>query len=847
MQRLEMKQKSPWLLYTLFAASGFSALVYEVLWTRYLSLIFGASMLSVCIVVGAFMVGLALGNYGFGRIADRAKNPLQLYALLELAIAASALALPALFAITQQIFGSIAPSLSQPYLLSSLRLILASLLLLPATICMGGTLPLMCRVVTSGDAERALGRLYAVNTAGAVLGCVGAGFYLIPWLGHQYTGYVAAAVNLLIAATVGILIRQKYSLRVRPSAALPISGQNSSQLNRSLVLSAVFVIGMSSLAFEVLWTRLFVLFLGNTTYAFSSILGVFLAGLTLGGYVYARWLGRGPNPVQRFIVLMALCALFVLIPALYYDKLAYLFLAAQLGAGDNWALLTLWRIGLATVVILPPAFFAGSLLPAGLGLLHPRSDAVGRSVGAILLLNTLGAVTGNTLVALLLIPTFGLLGSFCIIAMGLLSGAALLYATSAEKFRFYPALIVCVAVIGLAIYQPRWNPVLLNSGVYLYAQAKVQRGGLDADLLDRTTLFSREGLESTVAVFQKANGMRLFTVNGKVDGGTNDMSTQVLLGQLPMLVHPAPRSVLVIGLGTGITLAEVATHAAAQVEGVEISPEMVDASSFFSDINRDVLKSPNVRLSIQDARNFLLINERKYDVIISEPSNPWQVGNGNLFTREFYRLVASRLNPGGIFCQWYPLYDMPPAYLKIASATILDTFPNALVFADPADLIILASPEESPLKIDYLRLQEKYNSSAAKESLARLEVASAPDLLANFFFSGATPLAKLGKDTRINTDDLALFEQARPSQGQYLEENRTMLSRAQTGTLSTDQPLVNFGATAEAARNNLMQLSFSFAAGGRPVDAGILQALLARQLQLSDLKTEKESFDHKSL
>ena len=463
------------------------------------------------------------------------------------------------------------------------------------------------------------------------------------------------------------------------------------------------------------------------------------------------------------------------------------------------------------------------------------------------MLNTLGAVLGNSLAALVLIPTFGLLGSFCIQSMGVLVVASFLYARCAEKFHYYPAVVVGVATIALLIYQPRWHPVLLNSGVYLYTQVKAQKDWLSTELLDRKALFSTEGLESTVAVFQTVNGQRFFTVNGKVDGGTNDMATQILLGQLPMLIHPSPRSVLVIGLGTGVTLSEVATHNVEQVEGVEIAPEVVAASRFFSDINRDVLKSPKVRLTIQDARNYLLINEQKYDVIISEPSNPWQVGNGNLFTREFYRLVASRLNPGGIFCQWYPLYDMPPAYLKIASATILDTFPSALVFADPDDLIVLASPDQSPLEIDYIRFQDKFNRASAKESLAQLGVTHASELLANFFFSGSTPVEKLSKGARVNTDDLALYEQARPSQGQYLDENRTMLSRAQTSTLSVDQPIANFGVSAEAARSNLMQLSISFATAGRPVDAGILQSLLARQLQPSDLKNEKKSVNNKSL
>nr|NIQ97218.1 methyltransferase domain-containing protein [Desulfuromonadales bacterium] len=260
-----------------------------------------------------------------------------------------------------------------------------------------------------------------------------------------------------------------------------------------------------------------------------------------------------------------------------------------------------------------------------------------------------------------------------------------------------------IVLCALAAILPRpWDQKLMNSGVYVYAPKYAAQGGLQRVLADEKIIDVIEGIDATVAIHESPDGkVRFFTVNGKTDGGTGeDMTTQVLVGHAPMLLHPAPRDVLVIGLGTGITLKGLPDHADCRIDCVEISPEVVKAAEYFSDANGRALEDPDIRLTVEDGRNLLLTSTNTYDVIISEPSNPWQTGNANLFTDEFYRLAASRLNAGGVFGQWIGLYDITPGNLRIAVRTFLESFPHALAFRTGADLILVGSREE--LKFDYL-------------------------------------------------------------------------------------------------------------------------------------------------
>ncbi|MDF1581322.1 MAG: fused MFS/spermidine synthase [Desulfuromonadales bacterium] len=807
------------LVYLIFTLSGFCALVYEVLWSKHLSLTFGTTIYAVSIVTATFMGGIALGSYLIGRYADQKKNLLTIYAVLELGIALSALFFaPALMAI-QTFYVFLVQSFGGTGFANALHIFFSAILLLPAAVYMGGTFPIMCRFFARQKSGGQIGRLYAMNTLGAMAGAFCAGFYLIPTFGLSTTGWLTITANMLIAITALILSRSLG--KAEATADVSMSKRHSlPQLatdNKVLLLS-ISAVGFFSLAYEILWTRVFLLFLGNTTYAFALMLSAYLIGIAIGGALYARNVHPQLNERSIFIVLASLMGVSILVTVPFYDQLAYLFQFAHEASGERWWHLSTLSFLIVFTVMGLPTIFSGALLPAAVAIVDPGKTRTGEGVGLVVFCNTTGAVLGSLVAGFTLIPAFGLLNSFRLLAIAnILLAIFISYRLTTQRSKAFVPILLVVTLV--AIFLPaQWDQSLMNSGVYIYAPKYASMGGLNKILAAEKIIEVIEGVDTTVAVHENLDGTnRFFTVNGKTDGSTGrDAATQILVGHLPMLLHQSPQDVLVIGLGTGMTLKGLSSHPTKNITCVEISPGVVEASSYFDDANGFALCDAKVNLVINDGRNLLLTEQQSYDVIISEPSNPWQSGNSNLFTAEFYELAASRLNSGGILCQWIGLYDIEPGNLKIACNTFLRTFEHVLAFKAGSDLILLGG--NTPLQFNYSALQERINHPQISQVLREIEIESAGDLIAKHYLYDRSALLDFAQGAGLNTDDMPILEYSAKynlgehTLGEFQATNMQNLLAAQKNIIL---PIINLGATRWQVAENLRELGIGYSKSGR--------------------------------
>jgi spermidine synthase len=845
---MEIQPSRKALLYLLFAVSGFCALVYEILWTKYLALTFGATILAVSIVAATFMGGLALGSYLIGRHADRQVNLLRLYALLEGGIAIFALLFPPTLKIVTEVHIYLEHAVSgQPTLVHLLHFLFAAVLLMPPTICMGGTFPLMCRFFARKKSGGQIGRLYALNTLGATAGAFAAGFFLIPSLGLSNTGYLAIAGNLAIAAA-SWLLAGKIGEAETLDVSLAKRHEQPFQASRyRLILIGTAMIGAFSLGYEILWTRVFLLFLGNTSYAFSLMLSAFLVGIALGGAFYARRVRPEINEKRLFAQLTTLMGLSVLLTAPFYDQLAHIFQFAHEASGERWWHLSLLSYIIVFDVICIPTILSGALLPVAVAILDPGKSRTGEGVGLVVLHNTVGAVLGSLLAGFVLIPAFGVLGGFRLLAtLNILLGFALFFRYRQKIGSGSGVPIIATVGILLAVLPASWDPKLMNSGVYCYAPKFAQFGGLDRALSGEKILGVYEGIETTVAVKENADSsVRYFAVNGKTDGGTgHDMATQVLVGQLPLLLHRTAQEVLIIGYGSGITVGAVKEFPVARIDCAEISPEVVKASQYFVKENRNAQADPKVTLFVEDGRNLLLTRRDKYDVIVSEPSNPWQTGNSNLFTDDFYKLAAKRLKSGGIFCQWLGLYDITPDNLRIACRTLLNNFPKVLVFKVGADLVMVASDKD--LTLDYGEIDRLMRAPGIAGSLAEIKVLSPADLIARYYFGSDVTLRSFSRGAPLNSDDRPILEySAHHNLGEKMF-GRMQMANTMALTQAMQQeivPLTNLGATGGEIRATLLELGKAYYRAGSREKAAFFMQKAAEYANFADPSAQTAESD----
>lgn len=724
----------PW-----FFASGMTGLVYEIVWTRMFTTLFGASLPAVSSVTACFLFGLGAGARWFGRRAGAMRRPLATYGLLEIAIGAYALASPALMAILE---GALTPILgASATVLAFVRLAAAMLFLIPPTFCMGGTLPILVRFWCARESElpRRLSLLYAANTLGAAVGALAAGNVLLSTLGVWPALGVAAALNAAVG--VAALLAQR-----APQETIPEVRRARPEESGAWKLPlAAGVLGAVSLLHQVAWARALSPFFGSSVYAVSAVLGSFLTGIAAGSLLLPRLL-RGAREGRSLLSSLQLrLAFYTLLFTAVVPGLPALYVGLYRLLGESfWAFLGGQYLLILAITGVPTAIIGASFPLLCLLACPDDEDACG-ATGRIYFWNSGGNLVGALAAGFLLIPAIGIQHT---IALGVAGSAAvgLSFAdwrlpTGARRALYSAGVLLLfwwlvppwsreslsagpyavVALLGLpepesADPAPRPAAPKRDAGPGRAAPApkaaaaphreSVKTARDTADSLAArgfTTrfrvLYYREGAHASVAVTEDQGGVRTLTLDGKADASTGpgDMAAQLLLGHLPLLAHGQARSALVVGLGSGVTLGAVARHPLQRIDCVEIESAMRGAALLFRDVNGNALDDPRVRLHFEDARTFLRATPERYDVIISEPSNLWMGGVSHLFTREHFMRCREALAPGGVLCQWLHLYQIGPDDFRMAVRTLLDVFPRGAVFlANSADVILLATTADGP-------------------------------------------------------------------------------------------------------------------------------------------------------
>jgi spermidine synthase/tetratricopeptide (TPR) repeat protein/MFS family permease len=764
---------------SLFVISGALGLIYQIVWFKYLSLFLGNTTYAQTIVLATFMGGLAIGSALWGRKVDVAPRPLRLYAFLELGVGIYCLLYPKFLEILKGVFISIVVTLHLPSdgtIVLILKLLISLCSLLVPTILMGGTLPILVRFITNkfDESARNIAVLYFLNSFGAVIGSLLAGFFFIRILGLSLTVYSAAVINLLIGGFA--LLLSLWSVPAENIEVEELPELKTHVIRREIII-AIAVAGISGLAamiYEVTWVRNLIPVLGSSTYSFSLMLVAFISGITIGSLIVSAIVQR----VKNLTVLLAWCQVGVVLSMLatlpFYARIPYEFwrVASILTRSDaTYPIFLIIQFFFGFILMIVPTIFLGMSLPVATRIASRGIDVLGKSVGNVFAVNTLGTVFGSLLAGLILIPLIGVkhtieVGIGCNLIAGLL---VLFFAASVSRRQtFIASSVILFAVVTYSLFVPNWSRGAMLTGVFRRINSNAEPPSSYSEFMKQANsmnvLYYKEGTMATIGVIEggMANGkQKVLIVNGKADASSKgDLPTQVLLGQLPCILHQNPQNALVVGLGSGVTVGSILTHQVKRVDCVEISKEVVEASSQFDDVNNRPLIDPRTTLFIEDALAFLKITPRSYDIIVSEPSNPWIAGIGNLYTEEFFEECKRKMNTGGLMVQWFHLYEMNDDLFKMVVRTFQSSFKFVTIWQSMSvDVIMIGS--DQPLLIDFKKMQTTMAMKEIKEDLQRISIPDAATLLSLEMLPSGSVSRYVGIGD-INTEDHPRLEYGAP-------------------------------------------------------------------------------------
>jgi spermidine synthase len=736
----------------LFFFSGACALVYQVLWLRTLGWVFGVTVYAASAVWAMFMAGLALGSGAAGLVADRVRHPLRWFGVTELLIGATALFTPAALARLQQLYVAAYPSISHtPAGLVAVHLAMAFAVLIVPTSLMGATLPLVVKASTfrSSSIGRQLGSLYASNAAGAIVGTIAAGLYLIPQRGIHGTFLTAAVLNLLVGlSAIAMSLRasgwtpatlRDVRLKADATETADTSKTADGQAPR-IILVAFTISGAVSLALEVVWFRVLTLFLRPTVYGFAVMLAMILVGISTGSFLVTPLLNRRLRWMEvlaglELAIGIAIVLSFrplVYLPALS-DTLTPLvasFMPEYLGYPITGALLA----------IFPVALLMGVAFPIGLHTWaagRRRDEHTAARIGLFYSLNVAGAIVGSIVAGFVMLPRLG--SGTSLVVLGTLSfaaGLALLAASGASRQARARSALLASAAFAAAVW---WSP---DPFVQFVAQRYP----------GQAIVWQEEGVEATVVVHRNRGEELTLTINGNHQASTDESTTYVhrRIGHLPMAIHPSPRTALVIGLGGGATAGAVSVHDGVDVDVVELAGSVVRGARFLDSINYGVLSRPNVHLRVDDGRNYLMLTPRRYDVITADVIHPIFAGSGNVYSVEYFRQMRRVLNPGGVVLQWVAGTE---AEYKTIARTFLSVFPGTTAWV--AGGLLVGSVE--PLRLRRSDFEWKLKLPGSRQGLHDLNVESWDALLAAYT-AGPDELAAFVGPGDLLTDDRPLVE-----------------------------------------------------------------------------------------
>lgn len=789
------------LIALLFIISGATGLMYQVVWFKYLSLFLGNTTYAQTVVLATFMGGLAIGAALWGRRADSSSRPLALYGFLEILIGLYCLFYPTFLDWCQSAFTRIVMALQSPSdgtEVLFLKLIISLLTLLFPTILMGGTLPILVRFISERIEEAGpnVATLYFLNSFGAVVGSLLAGFSFIPLVGLSVTVYTAAIVNILIGVIALGLVRlagQSGADAVHLADVIADAHQEevaAISFSPKQVRVALIVAGLSgfaSMVYEVTWVRLMIPVLGSSTYSYSLMLVAFISGITLGSWLVSTFFGKIKN-LFRFLAVCQLGAgLSMAVTLPLYGMIPYFFW--QVGhllsrTSDAYPLYLGSQFLFSFLIMFIPTIFLGMTLPVASRIAVRSMAVLGRSVGNVFSINTLGTVLGSITAGLILIPTIGVRHAMemAMVLNVLLAVGVIVVESGMLRRRLMLLLPSSILVAGYFFFSTDWNRSVMLSGTFRNIARNTEPPSSYREFKQRNddvkVLYYKEGTSMTIGVVEGQSvlgNQKILMVNGKADASSKvDLPTQILLGQVPMMLHPKADTALVIGYGSGVTVGSILTHPVEHIECVEISPEVIEASVHFEEVNNRALDDPRVRIVIDDALSYLKLSTRRFDVIVSEPSNPWIAGIGNLYTAEFLQECRNHLRPGGFMVQWVQLYETNDEIFKMIIRTFQSVFPHVSVWQSLAgDVLLLGSME--PQVPDDEALERKFSAPAIGQDLRRIDIADGATLYSLHMMSRERLLeyADLGP---LNTEQLPLLEYWAP-RALFLNEGTVRVHR----------------------------------------------------------------------
>src|SRR5688572_22943914 len=788
--------------YVLFTASGFAGLIYESIWTHYLKLFLGHAAYAQSLVLAVFMGGMAAGAAWCGRRSARLANPLAAYALVEAIIGLAALGFhPVFVGVTDWSYERLLPGLGNESLALAAKLTVSCLLILPQSILLGMTFPLMSAGLVRaqpGAAGESVAMLYFTNSLGAAAGVLTSGFVLIAWVGLPGTLQTAGVLNLLIAAIVWLI--------ARPIRHAAIREESQGENNLRLLLAVAFFTGLASFVYEISWIRMLSLVLGASTHSFELMLSTFILGLALGGLAVRRRVDASAEPLRLLAwvqVAMGLAAAATLPVYDFTFSLMETLLKGLARSETGYALFNISGGAIAAMVMLPATFCAGMTLPLITGALL-RRGAGEAAIGRVYAANTLGAIAGVLLAVHLGLPHFGLKST--LLAGALIDVALGLWLLHVLQIRVVYAGAACGAVLVALALGVQLDARKMTAGVFRY--------GDSGSNSDSTILFARDGKTATVHLVKYPDATSLRT-NGKSDGSINmdlkgergtDEITMVLTAALPLALKPETKSAAVIGIGTGLT-----THTLLQslgierVETVEIESAMAEASRGFLPRNSAAFADPRGAILIDDAKSFFSTRNRSYDLIVSEPSNPWVSGVSSLFTREFYRRIKRHLNQGGLLVQWIQLYEMDASLVATVLGALGAEFAHYAVFApSDHDLLIMAGDTPIPLPAQ----ARVFDDPGLFKELATVHVLNAGDLDARYLGSRATLEPLFASYGMPANSDYAPVLDLNAARHRFMEKSATEV----VALLNADLPLLELIEPARSRRaiNPLFKGAYAF-------------------------------------
>jgi spermidine synthase len=710
----------------LFLLSGFAGIIYESVWVHYAKILTGHAAFAQSFLLVIFLAGMAAGAFWGGKIAGKHKRLFLFYAGAEALIGLFALLYHPIFeAIKHLLFQGIYPNFA-PAFAETLKWLMLFLLTFPATVMMGATFPLLAVALQRnmpGQNGRLVSQLYFTNSMGAAAGILFAAWILIPEKGLHFTVVAAGIFNILVAMLAILFIGNKND-EILTKSKTRIPTRKNTPLGRFLIVAAL-ITGAASFIYQIAWIRMLSMVLGSSIQSFELMLSAFIFGLAIGAWIIRRKIDRLKNPVAMLLVVQVVMGLLAMLSPLVYNNTFYLMewlLAMLTRDAAGYTLFNLSGQAIAFLVMLPATICAGMALPLMIKLMQTENNS-GESIGNIYAADTAGGIIGVLLAFHLLLPLAGLKFTLIIAgAMDVLLG--LFFFRYLKKAAGKPLKLLgwsSMAVILFTLVFVSPDPLKMASGVFRY-------GGINET---NTMLFHRDGKTATIAVYQTTGGSKVLTTNGKPDASINDFgrvsgdeATQILLAALPASIQPKTKDVAVIGLGSGVTAHVALTNPNInKLDVIEIEPVVADAAPFFLPHNENIFTDSRYRLHMADARTFLSQPNAKYDLIISEPSNPWVSGMASLFTKEFYQIVNIALRDEGMFVQWLHTYEMSiPLVASVIKA--LSPFFNDyhLYFLDDGDVVIIGK------KGGLLSYPSQEVFSFASKELERLGIATPSDL-----------------------------------------------------------------------------------------------------------------------